>query len=416
MDGSFFAGTGLPIYLGAHSGAGTYSVIATDPATGCTTTMTGAPSVTIRPSNTPSIIISNAGGSDTVCAGVTTNFTALTSNGGSSPTYLWKVNGVPAGTSSSLSYGANNGDVVTAMLTSTADCPSPATVKSNDLTMTVNPMMTPTATITVSPSSFVCPGTAVTFTAASTFGTDLGGTPVYSWIRNGVPVATGATYTYTPTDSIVVFATMNSTYECATKRFVLSNNIPVAINEPILPMFMISEITSTSVNKGEPVTLKAIVSNPGSFTYQWYVHGAMVNGATNPTFTTNYYNDKEVVKCVVTSHGVCGSLSSTQSALINVRDNTGVKNMGIAGNVTVVPNPNKGTFTVKGSLGTTIDEEVSMEITNMLGQVVYTNKVMSKAGNINEQDQLNNTLANGMYLLNLRSNSGNTVFHFVIEQ
>jgi len=85
-------------------------------------------------------------------------------------------------------------------------------------------------------------------------------------------------------------------------------------------------------------------------------------------------------------------------------------------NIQVVPNPNKGTFAVKGTLATMADEEVTMDVTNMLGQVVYTNKVIAHDGKIDQQVHLNNTLANGMYLLNFRTATDHKVFHFVLEQ
>ena len=87
-----------------------------------------------------------------------------------------------------------------------------------------------------------------------------------------------------------------------------------------------------------------------------------------------------------------------------------------ASDIRIMPNPNKGTFTVKGSMNTTADQDVVMEVTNMLGQVVYTAKVAAHNGSINEQIQMNSSLANGMYILNLRSGSDIAVFHFVIEQ
>jgi hypothetical protein len=52
----------------------------------------------------------------------------------------------------------------------------------------------------------------------------------------------------------------------------------------------------------------------------------------------------------------------------------------------------------------------------MLGQVVYRNNVTAHNGNINELISLSNTLANGMYMLNLNSGNEHKVFHFVIEQ
>ena len=85
-------------------------------------------------------------------------------------------------------------------------------------------------------------------------------------------------------------------------------------------------------------------------------------------------------------------------------------------NVQLVPNPNKGTFNLKGTLATTVDEEVTIEVTDMLGQVIYSSKVAAHNGELNEKIQLSNTIANGMYLLNLRSASDNAVFHMVIEQ
>jgi hypothetical protein len=88
----------------------------------------------------------------------------------------------------------------------------------------------------------------------------------------------------------------------------------------------------------------------------------------------------------------------------------------VAGDVRVVPNPNNGTFTVKGTLSTTKDEEVSVEVTDVLGQVIYSSKVTAHGGKINETVTLNGSLANGMYMLNMHSASDSKVFHFVIEK
>ncbi len=84
--------------------------------------------------------------------------------------------------------------------------------------------------------------------------------------------------------------------------------------------------------------------------------------------------------------------------------------------VRVVPNPNKGAFAVKGSMGTTQDVEVTLEVTDVLGQVIYNSKVNATGGKINEVISLNSVLANGMYMLNVRSATERQVFHFVIAQ
>ena len=82
----------------------------------------------------------------------------------------------------------------------------------------------------------------------------------------------------------------------------------------------------------------------------------------------------------------------------------------------MIPNPNKGTFTISGNIGSGKDGNISIEIANMLGQVVYSSNSTAANGIINEQVLLNSNLANGMYLLNVKSGSEGKTVHFVIEK
>jgi hypothetical protein len=82
----------------------------------------------------------------------------------------------------------------------------------------------------------------------------------------------------------------------------------------------------------------------------------------------------------------------------------------------VLPNPNNGQFTLKGSLGTDVTEMVEIDITNMLGQVIYSDKVKAVNGVINEKINVDNTLSNGMYLLNLRSGDRSKVIPVTISR
>ena len=84
--------------------------------------------------------------------------------------------------------------------------------------------------------------------------------------------------------------------------------------------------------------------------------------------------------------------------------------------VRIVPNPNNGTFSVKGVMGTTQDAEVTLEVTDVLGQVIYNSKLIAADGRISEVISLNKTLANGMYMMNIRTATEQSVFHFVIEK
>ena len=84
--------------------------------------------------------------------------------------------------------------------------------------------------------------------------------------------------------------------------------------------------------------------------------------------------------------------------------------------VQLIPNPNNGTFAVAGTMGTTQDVEVTLEVTDVLGQVIYNNKVTATGGRISEKISLNNTLVNGMYILNIKALTGRNVFHFVVKK
>ena len=86
------------------------------------------------------------------------------------------------------------------------------------------------------------------------------------------------------------------------------------------------------------------------------------------------------------------------------------------GSIRIVPNPNKGMFNLRGTTGTTTTTDLNLKITDMLGQTVYTGKLTAINGQINEQVQLRNDLASGLYLLSVRSEGQTAVLHFVIEK
>lgn len=412
--GGVVAGTGAtaPLDFGLQP-AGVYTVVAINGSTTCVSNMTGSATVTLMPTVTPSVTISTGVG-DTVCAGSLITFTPVPVNGGTAPTYQWFVNGTPFATSTTYSYVPTDGNIVTVSMTSNAACPSPATASST-VTMTVRATVTPHVSITVSPNDTICAGTAVTFTAASTFG---GSDPLYSWKQNGIPVSAGSTYTYIPTNGDVVFVTMNSNYICHTPGLAISNNIALTVESNASPIVDLTAAFGATIN-GTVYndTFVAVVTNPGlAPTYQWSVNGIAVPGAIGPVFYSYSLVAGDLVTCTVTNHSICGTLSGSKSIAVT-GFNVGVKPVVTAGsNIMLVPNPNQGDFTVKGQLGTIADNEVSLEVTDMLGQVVYKTTVMTHNGEINTRIQLDHNLANGMYILNLNSGVENHVFHVVVEQ
>ena len=94
--------------------------------------------VNVNPNVSPSILISTA--TTTACAGASVVFTATATNGGTAPGYQWKVNGTNTGTNNSTftTSSLSNGQEVSCVLTSNANCVNPTTAASNILAITIN--------------------------------------------------------------------------------------------------------------------------------------------------------------------------------------------------------------------------------------------------------------------------------------
>lgn len=407
---------GTAIDFGLQTAMGGYTVVATDTTTTCTNNMTGVATVTPVTPVTPAVSISAV--RDTVCSGDAAVFTPKPINGGALPTYEWMVNGTTTATGSTFTYVPAKSDVVSATLTTSETCVTGTTGRSNDVSVWVKDRVTPTVTVNTATTTLCKSSTPVSFTA--TF-TDPGTAPIFQWKKNGMAVGISSTsYSTVVNDSDVIFVVMKSNVECRTSDFVYSAPKAMTVNEVVVPQFDILAIPGTQVEKGTSVSFTALVSNPEAagltYTYKWSVRGVAVAGATNAVFTSNTLANDDIVSCEVTSKNACGTSIDARQLFMTI-GTTGVKQAATASlDVTVVPNPNKGIFTVKGSTGLATDGEVTIQISNMLGQNIFSKNVAVANGVVNEQIMLNNNIANGMYLINIVSGTDHKVLHIVIEQ
>ncbi|MFN6038379.1 MAG: hypothetical protein ACK452_07920, partial [Bacteroidota bacterium] len=110
------------------------SCVTGSPATSNTIAMVVTPTVTAS--------VNIAASNTTICQGSSVTFTATPTNGGTTPSYQWKVNGTNTGTNSNTfsSTSLVNNDVVTCVMTSNASCVSGSLATSNAITITVNPL------------------------------------------------------------------------------------------------------------------------------------------------------------------------------------------------------------------------------------------------------------------------------------
>jgi hypothetical protein len=250
-----------------------------------TTVTSNAVVMTVNPNVPVSVIITTP--STTICAGSSVTFTATTTNGGTVPSYQWKKNGTAIVSATSAMYTtttASNGDSYTVTMTSNALCASPTTVTSNAVVMTVNPNV-PVSVSIATPSTTICAGTSVMFTATPANG---GSAPSYQWKKNGtvIVLATSAMYTTTTAsngDSYSVVLTSNST--CSIGNPATSNAIVITVTTVVSPAVSITASPAGAICAGTSVTFNASPGNGGtSPTYQWKKNAVTIAGATNVNY------------------------------------------------------------------------------------------------------------------------------------
>ncbi len=389
--------------------AGT-SVISYILSTGCFTTVV----VTANAAVMPSVTISKTS-ADTVCSGTSVVFTATPLNGGALPVYEWSLNGSIIGGATSDIYSVVPSDgvnIITVGLTSNAACAMPSMVSAAD-TFVVIHTNTSSVSVSVSPNDTVCLGSYALFTA---LGSNAGSSPVYTWLVNGAQVATGIAYGYVPGNGDEVYCTVASSLRCVAADTVASNHITMSVDTSYIPTVEINVVPGTSVSSTQTVTFNALVSNAGPLvSYQWFINAEPITGATSSAFTHAYFANNDSVSCGVVSVGPCG-YSSFNAVKMHVIRTDVEQVINGANDIRLIPNPNKGQFSIKGVLQSKSNEDVYVEVTDMLGQVVFNSTARSIAGNLDEQISLRDGIANGMYLLNLRIGSERVVFHFVVGQ
>ena len=250
--------------------------------------------------------------SNPICSGANVTFTATPVNGGSTPVYQWKKNGVNTGTNSNT-YSTTtlvNGDIISCDITSSLACLATTTASSNNIVMTVNANQTATVSISASANN-ICAGTTVTFTAVPVNG---GTAPVYQWQKNGVNVGSNSiTYTTnTLVNGDIIKCVMTSNLNCVTVPAVTSNQVVMTVIANQTATVSISA-SANNICAGTSVTFTAVPVNGGTApVYQWQKNGINV-GSNSITYSDNSLINGDIIKCVMTSNLNCVSVSTVTS-------------------------------------------------------------------------------------------------------
>lgn len=268
----------------------------------------------------PSVTIT-AVPSGPICAGTSVTFTATPTNGGTTPTYQWEINGINVGGATSVTFTSStlvNGDVVSVVMTSNAICPTPSSVVSNTITMTVTPILPASVSIT-STGSIICVGDPVIFTANPTNG---GATPTYQWQINGTNVGGATSSTFTSSslaNGDVIAVIMTSSLTCVSGSPATSNTITITVAAAVPASVSIAVSPGSSICVGDLATFTATPTNGGATpTYQWQLNGTNIGGATSSTFSSSTLVTGDVITVIMTSSLSCATGSPATSNTITM--------------------------------------------------------------------------------------------------
>lgn len=234
-----------------------------------------------------------------VCERSPVTFNAVVINGGTTPVYQWKINGVDAGTDSSgfTTTNLKNGDQVSCTVTSNSPCIADPVATSNIIKATFTTTVTPTISIVSSAAGTICPGSTVLFTASVTNGVS---DPLYQWKINGLSVGSNsATFsTNTLSNGDIVSCELTNMQACNVNPTVQSNDI--AIEMVSAPVPSIEIVTSASrICEGEPVKFSTNIANGGSEpAFQWLLNGQPVSN--DSVYTTRLLQSSDILECVLT--------------------------------------------------------------------------------------------------------------------
>jgi len=267
----------------------------------------------VNPVLTPAVSI--VASLTTICPGTLVTFTATPVNGGSNPTYQWKVNGVNVGSNSPIYTTSTLVDLdkVTVVLTSDATCAFPTIANSNEVDMTVNPG-TPAIPGAITGNLLVCPGET-------------------SLIYSVIPVASATTYNWTlptgwsitagnNTESITVTGgatgedgniTVSVTNSCGTSAV---RTLAVTVgSESIAPTGV--NITDNNTCFGTPKTLSVTGGSLGTgASWEWFTDGCGTTSAgTGTSITVNPLAGSSTTY-YVRSTGTCNTTACADGTVV----------------------------------------------------------------------------------------------------
>lgn len=291
-NGNIIIGATSQTYTAVQNG--NYTVTTTSG--GCTSVQSTA--VTVSGLVAVDVTISQTAGTNPTCSGASVTFTASIVNGGTSPTYQWKVDGVNVATT--VSYTTNSittGQIITCIATSNLPGVTNNPATSNAITMVISNLSTPTIT-----------QSGLVLTSSATVGNQ--------WYLNGSIIvgATSQTYTIAQNGTYTVIVTDNGCTSPTSSALAVTNAFVASVT--------IAQTTgSTPSCEGDTLVFTANPVNGGTTPgYQWQVNGSNV-GTNTGTYSSSTLSNNDVVSCMLISNMPAVAGNPAQSNAITVTIN-----------------------------------------------------------------------------------------------
>ncbi|MEO5642562.1 MAG: esterase-like activity of phytase family protein [Bacteroidia bacterium] len=301
--------------------SGNYSVLVTN-SNGCTQT-SAVTNVTVNPLPTAFIL---PNGPLTFCSGGNVTLAGPSGNGFN---YQWLLNSTVIAGATNMSYFTSTAGIYNLTVTNANGC----SFTSSPSIVTVNPV--PTAAFTANGPTAFCQGDSVLLNANTASGYS------YQWLMNGNAInnATDSSYNAMTTGTFNLLVTSSGCSDTSASSVITVNALPAV---PVI---------SQNGN---------ILSAPAGYTYQWYLNGNPIAGATAQMYMASTSGNYSVE---ISDVNTCAAQSAPY--IFTPTDIT----PGVFVNVptaTVFPNPFHGSAQLMLSLPSEMN--VQIEIYNVLGE------------------------------------------------
>ena len=275
---------------------------------------------------------------------------------------------------------------------------------------TVLGCITSTQTVTVeNPVADISPAGPVTvcFGQAVPLTTPYDPGYTYLWKRGPFTIPGATTNSYTPTWSGTFKYKVKVTDVvgggCSTKDSVYYT----MINFPNPTL-----IIGACINNTVLLTSSVTASN---LNYQWVKGTTPISGATNTSYlvTTN-----GPYRVAITDS--CGTLRFTPLTMINVTtcriEEMSDEQVAQMVDVALYPNPNEGQFTIDLNSYDLSSSAISVDVYNVLGQVVYSELLTLNEGKLNNLIQLPSSVEDGLYNVRIKKGDYETFTKIVVSK